>query len=168
MLINFASFKKIVRSNRGGQYFGRYTEAGQQKGHFAIYLEQQGTVAQYTTLRTPQQNGVSEMRNRTLIGMVRSIMTRSKLPGFLWGETLKTSIYILNRVPCKAVSSTPFKIWTGRKPSFDHFHVWGCKVEARIYNPNEKKLDPRTISCYFVGYLEKSKGFKFYCPQAYT
>ncbi|TQD70770.1 hypothetical protein C1H46_043696 [Malus baccata] len=94
----------IVRSNRGGEYFGRYSEAGQCKGPFAFYLEQQGIVAQYTTPRTPQQNGVSERRNRTLIGMVRSMMTRSKLPRFLWGEALKTTTYILNRVPCKAVS----------------------------------------------------------------
>ena len=159
---------KIVRSDRGGEYFGRYTEAGQQKGPFALYLEQQGIVAQYTTPGTPQQNGVSERRNRTLIGMVRSMMTRSKLPGFLWGEALKTATYISNRVPSKAVSATPFEIWNERKPSFDHFHVWGCKAEARMYHPNEKKLDPRTISCYFIGYSEKSKGYKFYCPQAHT
>ncbi|KAB2628561.1 hypothetical protein D8674_033356 [Pyrus ussuriensis x Pyrus communis] len=116
----------------------------------------------------PQQNGVSERRNRTLIGMVRSMMTRSKLPGFLWGKALKTSTYILNRVPSKAISSTPFKIWNGRKPSFDYFHVWGCKAKAQIYNPNEKKLDSRIESCYFIGYSKKSKGFKFYCPQAHT
>ncbi|TQD69871.1 hypothetical protein C1H46_044597 [Malus baccata] len=159
---------KIVRSDRGGEYFGRYSEAGQCKGPFALFLEQQGIVAQYTTPGTPQQNGVSERRNRTLIGMVRSMMTRSKLPGFLWGEALKTATYILNRVPCKAVSSTPFEVWNGRKPSFDHFHIWGCKAEARIYNPHEKKLDSRTESCYFIGYSEKSKGFKFYCPQGRT
>ncbi|KAM2808794.1 hypothetical protein PS2_043635 [Malus domestica] len=89
---------KIVRSDRGGEYFGRYTEAGQQKGPFAYYLEQQGIVAQYTTPGTPQQNGVAERRNRTLMGMVRSLISRSKLPGFLWGEALKTANYILNRV----------------------------------------------------------------------
>ena len=51
---------KIVRSDRGGEYFGRYTEEGQQKGHFAHFLEQQGIVAQYTTPGTPQQNGVAD------------------------------------------------------------------------------------------------------------
>ncbi|RVW84104.1 hypothetical protein CK203_040525 [Vitis vinifera] len=43
-------------------------------------------------------------------------------------------------------------------------HVWGCSSEVRIYNPQEKKLDPRTISGYFIGYAEKSKGYEFYCP----
>ncbi|TQE07144.1 hypothetical protein C1H46_007197 [Malus baccata] len=100
--------------------------------------------------------------------MVRSLISRSKLPGFLWGEALRTSNYVLNRVPTKSVPKTPFELWTGRIPSFNHFHVWGCKAEARFYNPNERKLDSRTSSCYFMGYLEKSKGFKFYCPQSQT
>lgn len=60
-------------------------------------------MAQYTTPGTPQQNGVLERRNKTLIEIVRSMMSRSKLPGFLWLEALKTANYILNRVPSKSV-----------------------------------------------------------------
>ena len=89
------------------------------------------------------------------------MMSRSKLPSFLWGESLKTANYILNRVPSKSVSTTPFEVWYGRMPSFGHFHIWGCKAEARFYNPEEREMDPRTESCYFIGYSEKSKGFKF-------
>ena len=61
-------------------------------------------------------------------------------------------------------SITPFELWTGRKPSLRHIHIWGCPMEARIYNPHEKKLDSRTISGYFIGYPDKSKGYRFYCP----
>ncbi|KAM2703648.1 hypothetical protein EV2_005216 [Malus domestica] len=100
--------------------------------------------------------------------MVRSMMSRSKLPGFLWGEALKTANHILNRVPSKAVSTTPYELWHGRVPSFTYFHVWGCKAEAKLYNPNERKLDSRTQSCYFIGYPEKSKGYRFYIPQGHT
>ena len=46
--------------------------------------------------------------------------------------------------------------------------VWGCPSEVRIYNPQEKKLDPRTISGYFIGYAERSKGYRFYCPSHNT
>lgn len=46
--------------------------------------------------------------------------------------------------------------------------MWGCKAEARIYNPQEQKLDPKTVSAFFIGYLEKSKGFRFYCPNHRT
>jgi len=45
-----------------------------------------------------------------------------------------------------------------------HLHVWGCQAEVRIYNPQEKKLNERTINVYFIGYPEKSKGYMFYCP----
>ena len=56
----------------------------------------------------------------------------------------------------------PFELFQGWKPSLRHMRVWGCPSEVRICNPQEKKLDLRTISEYFVGYAEKSKGYKFY------
>ncbi|WJZ82589.1 hypothetical protein VitviT2T_002334 [Vitis vinifera] len=108
--------------------------------------------------------GVAERRNRTLMEMVSSMMSYSSVPISLWGEALKTTMYILNRVPSKAVPKTPFELWTSRKPSLRHIHIWGCPTEARIYNPHEKKLDSRTISGYFIGYPDKSKGYRFYCP----
>ena len=70
----------------------------------------------------------------------------------------------MNKVPSKAVAKTPYELWTSKKPSIRHLHVWGCPAEARPYKPNEKKLDSRTVSCYFVGYYERSRGFKFYDP----
>ncbi|KAL0534433.1 hypothetical protein IC582_028724 [Cucumis melo] len=81
---------------------------------------------------------------------------------------LRTAQYLLNRVPSKSVPKTPFELWTGRKPSLRHLHVWGCQAEVRIYNPHEKKLDSRTTSGFFIGYPEKSKGYRFYCPKHST
>ncbi|KAM1443641.1 hypothetical protein ACFX2I_039895 [Malus domestica] len=154
---------KIVRSDRGGEYYGRYIQNGRHPGPFALFLQDNGIVAQYTTLGTPEQNGVAERRNRTLMDMVRSMICRVHLPKYLWGDAVKTANYLLNRVPSKAVENTPFELWTGRRPSLNHLHVWGCKAEAKIYNPSSVKLDPKTISCYFIGYAERSKGFRFYC-----
>ncbi|RVX09023.1 Retrovirus-related Pol polyprotein from transposon TNT 1-94 [Vitis vinifera] len=131
---------KAVRSDRGGEYYGRYDGSGEQRpGPFAKYLMECGIVPQYTMPGTPSQNGVAERRNRTLKDMVR-------------------------KVPSKAVAKTPYELWTSKKPSIRHLHVWGCPAEARPYKPNEKKLDSRTVSCYFVGYSERSRGFKFYDP----
>jgi len=96
--------------------------------------------------------------------MARSMVSHSSLPESLWGEPLKTTTYILNRMPSKAINKTPYELWTGKKPSIKHFHIWGCPVEARPYRPHERKLDSRTISCYFVGYAEYSRGYKFYDP----
>ena len=78
--------------------------------------------------------------------MVRSIRSNKSLPYFLWTEALKTTMYILNRVSTKVVQKTPFELFKGWKPSLRHIRVWGCLSEVRIYNPQEKKLDLRTIS----------------------
>ncbi|XP_074288427.1 uncharacterized protein LOC141613585 [Silene latifolia] len=137
---------KIVRTDRGGEYYGRYTENGQARGPFAKFLQEHGIVAQYTMPGSPYQNGVVERRNRTLIEMVRCMRSNVKLPSFLWVDALKTTAYILNRVPSKAVSKTPFELFKGWKPSLRHIRIWGCPSEVRVYNPQEKKLDPRTIS----------------------
>ena len=137
---------KIVRSDRGGEYYGRYDESGINPSPFAKFLEKHGIRARYTMPGTPQQNGVAERRNCTLMEMVRSMMSYSSVPISLWGEALKTAMYILNRVPSKAVPKTPFELGIGRKPSLRHIHIWGCPAKARIYNPHEKKLDSRMIS----------------------
>ena len=117
---------------------------------------------------TPQQNGVSKRRNRTLLDMVRSMVSNASLPISLWTYALKVAMYLQNKVPSKAIQKKPFELWTRRKPSLRHLHVWGCPAEIRYYNPHEKKLDARIISGYFIGYLEKSKGFRFYCPNHIT
>jgi hypothetical protein len=70
----------------------------------------------------------------------------------------------LNRVPTKAANKTPYELWTGRKPSLRQFRIWSCPAETRFYRPQEKKLDEMTVSCYFIGYAEKSRGYKFYDP----
>ena len=63
------------------------------------------------------QNGIAERINRTLVDMVRSMLSNSNLPKFLWTDALKTTVYILNRVPTKAVPKTPFELWKDWKPS---------------------------------------------------
>ncbi|CAA7037024.1 unnamed protein product [Microthlaspi erraticum] len=83
-------------------------------------------------------------------------------------DALRIAVYILNMVPSKAVPKTPFELWKGWKPSLKYLQIWGCPAEARIYNPHEKKLDSKTISGFFIGYPEKSKGFRIYCPNHST
>jgi hypothetical protein len=100
--------------------------------------------------------------------MVRSMMSYSTLPINLWMEALKTAIYILNRVPSKSVPKTPYQLWIGREPSLNHIRVWGCPAEDKVFNPNTGKLDPKIVYCHFIDYPEKSKGYRFYCPDRHT
>ncbi|KAH9737203.1 Integrase catalytic domain-containing protein [Citrus sinensis] len=159
---------KAVRSDRGGEYYGRYDETGRNPGPFAKFLQECGIEAQYTMPGTPEQNGIAERRNRTLLDMVRCMLSNSTLPDFLWGEALRTAAYILNQVPSKSVPKTPYELWSGKRPSLRHFHVWGCRAEVRPYNPQLRKLDPKTISGHFIGYCIGSRGSRFYCPSHTT
>jgi len=96
--------------------------------------------------------------------MVWSMIAHITLPELLWSEAFKMIVYLLNKVPSKIVTETPYELWTGKSLSIRHLHVWGCPVKARPYIPYEKKLDLRIVSCFFIGYSERSRDFKFYCP----
>src|SRR6266540_4067181 len=111
---------KVVRSDRGGEYYGIHAPYGQIPGPFAKFLQENGIVAQYSTPGEPQQNGVAERRNRTLMDMVRSMMSNSSLSIKLYLEALKTAAHILNKVPSKVVSKTPYELWTGKKPNMNY------------------------------------------------
>ena len=114
---------KIVKFDRGGEYYGKYDETGQCLDPFSKFRESRGICAQYTIPGTSQQNGVSNGHNQTLMDMVKSMLNNSSLPKSLWMHTLKTTIYLLNRVPSKAIPKTPFELWIGKKPSLRHLHV---------------------------------------------
>jgi hypothetical protein len=154
---------KVVRLDQGGEYYGRHTPYGQIPGPFAKILEKNDIAAQYLLPYEPQQNGIAERWNRTLMDMVCSMLNNSTLPLSLWMEVLKTTAHIINCVPSKLVSKTPYEYRTGRKLSINYLHMWGCPTEVKIFNPQLGKLDPKTISFHFIGYLEKSKGYQFYC-----
>jgi hypothetical protein len=96
--------------------------------------------------------------------MVCSMLSNSTLPLGLWMEAVKTDAHIINRMPSKSVHKTPYELWTGRKSSINYLCIWGCPVEAKVFNPQLGKLDPKTIRCDFIGYPDKFKGYRFYCP----
>ena len=76
------------------------------------------------------------------------MLVNSSLLEFLWGEALKIATYILNQVPSKSIPKTAYELWSQKKSSLLHFHVWGCNVEVRPYNLQSKKLNLKTISGY--------------------
>ena len=97
---------KFLRSDRGGEYLSY---------EFGHYLKQCGIVSQLTPPGTPHRNGVSERRNRTLLDMVRSMMSLTSLPLSFWGYALETTAFTLNRAPSKSVETTPYELGFGKK-----------------------------------------------------
>ncbi|CAN6580971.1 unnamed protein product [Malus baccata var. baccata] len=144
---------KILRSDRGGEYLSN---------EFLDYLKECGIVSQWTPPGTPQHNGVSEMRNRTLMNMVHYMMNSADLTISFWGYALHTTAYLLNAVPSKSVPQTPYEIWYGKKPSLKHVKIWGCPTY--VQKQDAGKLEPRSVKCYFVGYPKQTYGYEFYHP----
>ena len=144
---------KTLRSDRGGEYLDN---------EFKDFLIEHGILSQLTAPGTPQQNGVAERRNRTLLDMMRSIFSYSSLPTTFWGYALQTAVYILNVVPSKSVPKTPLELWNGRKPSLRHFRIWGCP--AHVLKGKTEKLESRSELCLFVGYPKETRGGLFYSP----
>ena len=111
----------------------------------------------------PQQNGVAKRRNRTLLDMIRSMMSFSGLPISFWGYALDTVMYIQNLVPSKFVPKTRRELWSGRKPSLQHLHIWGCP--AHVLKVKTDKLESKLEVCTFIGYPKGTKGWLFYNPR---
>ncbi|KAJ9561918.1 hypothetical protein OSB04_007078 [Centaurea solstitialis] len=145
---------KFLRSDRGGEYLSQ---------EFGNHLIECGIVSQLTPPYTPQMNGVSERRNRTLLDMVRSMMCHSTLPMSFWGHALETATHILNRAPTKSVEKTPYKLWKGKKPKMSFLKIWGCEVYVK--RPTSEKLKPKSDKCFFVGYPKTTVGYYFYNPE---
>ncbi|KAK0588475.1 hypothetical protein LWI29_001474 [Acer saccharum] len=107
---------------------------------------------------TPQQNGVAERMNRTVLEKVRCLLIGSGLSLNFWGEAAATVAYLINRSPSTAIAlKTPEEIWTGRPPSLKHLRVFGCAAYA---HQSEGKLEPRSLKGVFLGYPLGVKGYR--------
>ncbi|GJT10343.1 retrotransposon protein, putative, ty1-copia subclass [Tanacetum coccineum] len=111
---------------------------------------------------TPQHNGVSKRRNRSLLDMVQSMMNLITLPLSFWDYALESATRILNMVPTKKVDKTPYEMWYGKVPNLSYLKVWGC--EALVKRDTPDKLEQRSVKCIFIGYPKETMGYYFYFP----
>jgi hypothetical protein len=142
---------KTLRSDRGGEYLSH---------EFSSHLKSWRIVPQLTPPGTPQRNSISERRNRTLLDMVRSMMSQSDLPLSFWGYSLETSAFTLNREPSKSVVKTPYEMWTSKTPNLSFLENLGCEVYVKKLQSD--KLTPKSDKCIFVGYPKETLRYYFY------
>ncbi|GAU30667.1 hypothetical protein TSUD_31390 [Trifolium subterraneum] len=144
-----------LRSDRGGEYTSN---------DFNEFCRMEGIKRQLTATYTPQQNGVSERKNRTLLNMVRSMISARKVLKEFWPEAALWATYVLNSSPTLSVKDmTPEKAWSGVKPSVHHFKTW-CVAYAHVNDAKRKKLDSKSQKCVLLGVSEESKAYKLYDP----
>lgn len=126
---------KTLRTDRGGEFMSN---------EFNTFCEENGIQRDLTAPYTPEQNGVAERKNRTVVEMGKSMMqARGVLKCFL-AEAVATAVYVLNISPTKAVlNQTPYEAWRGNKPKVSHLRVFGCIAYALVNAQARRKLDEK-------------------------
>ncbi|GJZ97609.1 retrovirus-related pol polyprotein from transposon TNT 1-94 [Tanacetum coccineum] len=150
---------KCLRTDNGGEYTG---------DEFDTFCRQEGIKRQFTTAYTPQQNGVAERMNRTLLERARAMLATASLGKSFWAEAVNTACYVINRSPSTAVElKTPMEMWTGKPVDYSDLHIFGSPVYV-MYNTQETtKLDPKSRKCLFLGYADGVKGYRLWDPTAH-
>lgn len=142
---------KVFRSDRGTEYMGAKLQE---------YLRKEGIKFQCTVGYAPEQNGIAERMNRTLMEAVRTMMIDAGLPKSLWGEAIFTACYTLNCVLKANQKKSPYEVVFKKKPAFAEFHEFGGDVFVKVPDEKRRKLDDKAIKMKFVGYDESSKGYR--------
>ena len=93
--------------------------------------------------------------------MMNVILISSGLPQSMWGEAVLSANYLLNKVPRKTETKTPYELWFGRKPSYKYLKVWGCLAKVMVPTPKKMKIGPKIVDCIFIGYEQNSSTYRF-------
>ncbi|GJR52730.1 ribonuclease H-like domain-containing protein [Tanacetum coccineum] len=143
---------KVIRCDNGTEFKNK--EMNQ-------FCERKGIKREFSVARTPQQNGVAERKNRTLIEAARTMLADSKLPTTFWAEAVNTACYVQNRVlVTKPHNKTPYELFLGRKPTLGFMRPFGCPVTILNTIDHLGKFDGKADEGFFVGYSINSKAFR--------
>lgn len=144
----------VLRTDGGGEYTSR---------EFQDYLREQGIRHETTVPKTPEQNGVAERMNRTVVETARCMLAEAELPRTFWAEAVSTAVYLRNRSPTSAVDGmTPYEALTGEKPVVSNLRVFGCLVYAHIPKDERQKFDSKARRCVFLGYGTTTKAYRLF------
>ncbi|GKA72947.1 zinc finger, CCHC-type containing protein [Tanacetum coccineum] len=147
---------KMFRTDRGGEF---------NSNEFTQYCKENGIARQLTAPYSPQQNGVVERRNRTIMSTTRCMMKATEMPQDFWAEAVRHAIYILNSVPTKALEDiTPYEAIKRRKPNLENLRVFGCIAYAKVPSQHLTKLDDRSIRMVYLGNEHGSKAYRLFDP----
>lgn len=167
ILESFKDFKAKVENELNHRILKLRTDNGTEycNTNFEKYLSNHGIIHQTSTPYTPQQNGMAERMNRTLVERARCMLFYANLEKRYWAEALATAAYVVNRSPTKSLQGkTPYEMWKGKKPNLSHMRIFGSV--AMVYVPKEKrqKWDKKSVRMIFVGYCENTKGYRLMDP----
>ncbi|KAK1694018.1 hypothetical protein QYE76_010715 [Lolium multiflorum] len=145
---------KAIRTDNGTE-FKNYT--------MQEFVDDEGIKHEFSAPYTPQQNGVVERKNRTIIEMARTMLSEFNSPHNFWGEAISTAVHYSNRLFLRPLhNKTPYELLTGNKPNVTYIRVFGCKCLVKNNKGKLGKFETRTIEGIFVGYAENSHAYRYY------
>ena len=129
------------------------------------YLSSHGIVHQTSCVRTPQQNGIFERKNRDLLEKTHALMLHVNIPKKLWSQAILTATYLINIwLSCVLEFKSPYETLKGRHITLSHLRVFGCTCFVHVQTLHRDKLDARAAKCVFMGYSSSQKGYKCFHP----
>lgn len=148
---------KALRTDNGTEYLST---------RFEQMLKNSGIQHQLTTPYTPEQNGVAERYNRTIIERAKCLLYDASLTKTYWAEAVNMAVYLINRtINANSTNRTPEEIWSGKKIDLSHVKLFGSQVMVHIPKEKRRKLDFKSQKMIFVGYDFNTKGYRCMDPK---
>ena len=148
---------KVLRSDNGREFCN--TE-------FDGFFKKEGINHQRTNPYTPQQNGLCERFNRTIVEKARCLLFDANLGKDFWAEATNTAVYLQNRIVAFGLNGkTPYEIWTGTKPDISHLRIFGSTVMVHVAKEKRQKWVKKSEKYILIGYPENIKGYRIYNPR---
>ncbi|KAI3678345.1 hypothetical protein L6452_37633 [Arctium lappa] len=154
VIVNMQKQVKLLRTDNDTEFKNKTIEE---------YLESVGISHQYSAARTPEQNGVVERRNQTLVEVARTMLSQSDLPLFLWAEAVSTACYTQNQSMIhRRFQKTPYALINNRTPTIKYFHIFGCKCFVLNDRDNLNKFSAKADEGIFISYSSTSAAYHVY------
>jgi transposase InsO family protein len=145
---------KKIRSDNGTKFKNSQIEG---------FLEEEGIKHEFSSPYTPQQNGVVERKNRTLLDMVRTMLDEYKTPDWFWAEAINTAYYSINQLYLHQIlNKKSYELLTGKKPNFSYFRVFRSKCFILIKRGRNSKFAPKVVEGFLLGYDSNTRAYRVF------
>jgi hypothetical protein len=145
---------KKIRSDNGSEFKNLQVE----ECH-----EEEGIKHEFSAPYTPQQNGVVESKNRTLIDMARTVLGEFKTPERFWSEVVNTAYHAINWLYLhRLLKKTSYELLTGNKPNVSYFRVFGSKCYILVKKGRHSKFAPKAVEGFLLGYDSNTKAYRVF------
>jgi transposase InsO family protein len=145
---------KKIRSDNGTEFKNSKLEG---------FLEEEGIKHEFSSPYTPQQNGVVERKNRTLLDMARTMLDEYKTPDRFWAEAINIACYSINRLYLQQIlKKTSYELLTGKKPNVSYFRVFGSKCFILIKRVRSSKFSPKVVESFLLGYDSNTRAYRVF------